>query len=128
MTVIETSRRLGRAERKVLRLQRRLWFAQRAIWRTAIVLAVLLVGGVLWAACARLNCSTRGAGAGSAESGAHLVAAFGVGEVVAPEFGGGIAHKGCDQRRHPGGAREAGPVRMRDGGFQDGGARTAVGA
>lgn len=48
MTVIETSRRLGRAERKVLRLQRRLWFAQLAIWPTVIVLAVLLGGGVLW--------------------------------------------------------------------------------
>ncbi|OSC27998.1 hypothetical protein B8W69_12280 [Mycobacterium vulneris] len=48
MTVIETSRRLGRAERKVLRLQRRLWFAQLAVWPIVIVLAVLLVGGVLW--------------------------------------------------------------------------------
>ncbi|GAB1815741.1 hypothetical protein MUNTM_47810 [Mycobacterium sp. MUNTM1] len=48
MTVIETSRRLGRAERKVLRLQRRLWLAQLAVWPTVIALAVLLVGGVLW--------------------------------------------------------------------------------
>lgn len=48
MTVIETSRRLGRAERKVLRLQRRLWLAQVAMWPTVIVLVVLLVGGVLW--------------------------------------------------------------------------------
>lgn len=48
MTVIETSRRIGRAERKVLRLQRRLWLAQVAMWPTVIVLAVLLVGGVLW--------------------------------------------------------------------------------
>jgi hypothetical protein len=48
MTLIDTPRRLGRAERKVLRLQRRLWFAQLAIWPTVIVLAVLLVGGVLW--------------------------------------------------------------------------------
>lgn len=48
MTVIETSRRLGRAERKVLRLQRRLWFAQLAMWPTVIALAVVLVGGVLW--------------------------------------------------------------------------------
>lgn len=48
MTVIEGSRRLGRAERKILRLQRRLWFAQLAMWPTVIVLAVLLVGGVLW--------------------------------------------------------------------------------
>ncbi len=47
MTLIETSRRLGRAERKVLRLQRRLWLAQVAMWPTLIVLAVLLVG-VLW--------------------------------------------------------------------------------
>ncbi len=49
MTLIDASRRLGRAERKVLRLQRRLWFAQLAMWPTVIVLAVLLVGGVLWA-------------------------------------------------------------------------------
>ena len=48
MTVIEASRRLGRAERKMLRLQRRLWLAQLAMWPTAIVLAVLLLGGVLW--------------------------------------------------------------------------------
>jgi hypothetical protein len=48
MTVIETSRRLGRAESKVLRLQRRLWLAQLAMWPTVIVLAILLVGGVLW--------------------------------------------------------------------------------
>jgi hypothetical protein len=48
MTVIETSRRLGRAERKVLRLQRRLWFAQLAMWPAVIVLTVVLVGGVLW--------------------------------------------------------------------------------
>jgi hypothetical protein len=48
MTVLETSRRLGRAERKLLRLQRRLWLAQLAMWPTLIVLAVLLVGGVLW--------------------------------------------------------------------------------
>lgn len=48
MTVIETSRRLGRAERKVLRLQRRLWFAQLAVWPAVIVLTVVLVGGVLW--------------------------------------------------------------------------------
>lgn len=49
MTVLETSRRLGRAERKMLRLQRRLWLAQLAMWPALIVLAVLLVGGVLWA-------------------------------------------------------------------------------
>lgn len=48
MTVIETSRRLGRAERKVLRLQRRLWLAQLAMWPTVIVLAILLAGGALW--------------------------------------------------------------------------------
>ncbi|WP_406816498.1 hypothetical protein [Mycobacterium sp. M23085] len=48
MTVIDTSRRLGRAERKMLRLQRRLWLAQLAMWPTVIVLAVLLVGGGLW--------------------------------------------------------------------------------
>lgn len=48
MTVLETSRRLGRAERKVLRLQRRLWLAQVAIWPAVIVLAVLLAVGVLW--------------------------------------------------------------------------------
>ncbi len=47
MTLIETSRRLGRAERKVLRLQRRLWLAQLAMWPTIIVLVTLLVG-VLW--------------------------------------------------------------------------------
>ena len=47
MTMIETSRRLGRAERKVLRLQRRLWLAQLAMWPTMIVLVALLVG-VLW--------------------------------------------------------------------------------
>jgi hypothetical protein len=44
MNVIETSRRLGRGERKVLRLQRQLWLAQLAMWPTAIALAVLLVG------------------------------------------------------------------------------------
>ena len=48
MTVIETSRRLGRAERKLLRLQRRLWLAQLAMWPAVIVLAVLLMVGVLW--------------------------------------------------------------------------------
>ncbi len=50
MTVLETSRRLGRAERNVLRLQRRLWLAQVAMWPTVIVLAVLLAVGVLWLA------------------------------------------------------------------------------
>lgn len=57
MTLIETSRRLGRAERKLLRLQRRLWLAQLAMWPTVIVLAVLLVGGVLWVVLRR---SSRG--------------------------------------------------------------------
>lgn len=47
MSLIETSQRLRRAERKVLRLQRRLWLAQLAVWPTVIVLAVLLVGA-LW--------------------------------------------------------------------------------
>ena len=32
----------------MLRLQRRLWLAQLAMWPTAIVLAILLLGGVLW--------------------------------------------------------------------------------
>lgn len=50
MTVIETSRHMGRAERKVLRLQRRLWLAQLAMWPTLTVLAVLLVAGALWVA------------------------------------------------------------------------------
>ncbi|ORA09558.1 hypothetical protein [Mycobacterium arosiense] len=48
MTVIETSRRLGRAERKVLRLQRRLWLAQLAMWPIAIVLAAALLAGTVW--------------------------------------------------------------------------------
>lgn len=55
MTVIETSRRLGRAKRKVLRLQRRLWLAQLAMWPTAIALAVLLTGAsvLVWRRSAR---------------------------------------------------------------------------
>lgn len=48
MTVIETSQRLRRAERKVLRLQRWLWLAQLALWPTVIVSSVLLAG-LLWA-------------------------------------------------------------------------------
>jgi hypothetical protein len=48
MTLIETSRRLGRAERKVLRLQRRLWLAQLAMWPTVIVLAAGLLAAVVW--------------------------------------------------------------------------------
>lgn len=48
MTVIETSRRLGRAERKVLRLQRRLWLAQVAMWPTALVVAAALLAGTVW--------------------------------------------------------------------------------
>lgn len=48
MTLIETSRRLGRAERKVLRLQRRLWLAQLAIWPTVIVLVAGLLAAVVW--------------------------------------------------------------------------------
>ncbi|OBB97919.1 hypothetical protein [Mycobacterium sp. 852002-40037_SCH5390672] len=48
MTLIETSRRLGRAERKALRLQRRLWLAQLAMWPTVILLAAVLLAGVLW--------------------------------------------------------------------------------
>ncbi|BBY35934.1 hypothetical protein MMAN_00680 [Mycobacterium mantenii] len=48
MTLIETTRRARRAERKVLRLQRRLWLAQLAMWPTVIALAVLLLAGVLW--------------------------------------------------------------------------------
>lgn len=48
MNVIETSRRLGRAERKVLRLQRRLWLAQLAMWPTAIALAAALLAGTVW--------------------------------------------------------------------------------
>lgn len=63
MTVIETSRRLGRAERKVMRLQRRLLFAQLAMWPTVIVLAVLLVGGVLWAVRRRRSTGGRHAAA-----------------------------------------------------------------
>ncbi len=48
MTLIETSRRLGRAERKVLRLQGRLWLAQLAMWPTAIVFSAVLVAGAVW--------------------------------------------------------------------------------
>lgn len=48
MTVIETSRRLGSAERKVMRLQRRLWLAQLAMWPTVFVLAAAVVAGVVW--------------------------------------------------------------------------------
>ncbi|MCK8647163.1 hypothetical protein [Mycobacterium colombiense] len=63
MTVIETSRRLGRAERKVLRLQRRLWLAQLAMWPTLTVLAVLLVAGVLWVVARRRSTGGRHAAA-----------------------------------------------------------------
>lgn len=50
MTVIETSQRLRRAERKALRLQRGLWLAQLAVWPTVIVSAILLagVGWTVW--------------------------------------------------------------------------------
>lgn len=50
MTVIETSQRLRGAQRKVLRLQRRLWLAELALWPAAIVLAavVLATGWLLW--------------------------------------------------------------------------------
>lgn len=58
MTLIETSRRLGRAERKVLRLQRRLWLAQLAMWPTVIVLAAgLLAAVVLWVRRRRVRTS-----------------------------------------------------------------------
>ena len=48
MTLIETSRRLRRAERKVLRLQRRMWLAQLAMWPTVIVLVAGLLAVVVW--------------------------------------------------------------------------------
>lgn len=50
MTVIETSQRLRRAQGKVLRLQRRLWLAELAMWPAAIVVAalVLVTGWLLW--------------------------------------------------------------------------------
>lgn len=50
MTVHETSQRLRGAQRKVLRLQRRVWLAELALWPAAIVLAALVLGTVwlLW--------------------------------------------------------------------------------
>lgn len=50
MTVIEMSQRLRGAQRKVLRLQRRLWLAELALWPAAIVVAalVLVTGRLLW--------------------------------------------------------------------------------
>lgn len=48
MTLMETSRRLGRAERKVVRLQRRLWLAQLAMWPTVIVLVAGLLAALVW--------------------------------------------------------------------------------
>lgn len=50
MTVIEMSQRLRGAQRKVLRLQRRLWLAELALWPGAIVLAALALGAgwLLW--------------------------------------------------------------------------------
>ncbi|MES3638352.1 hypothetical protein Q9Q75_06005 [Mycobacterium intracellulare] len=50
MTVLETSQRLRGAQRKVLRLQRRVWLAELALWPAAIVLAVLVLGTgwLLW--------------------------------------------------------------------------------
>jgi len=52
MALIETSQRLRGTQRKVLRLQRRLWLAELALWPTVIVLAVLMAG-VLWIAWRR---------------------------------------------------------------------------
>lgn len=50
MTVIEMSQRLRGAQRKVLRLQRRLWLAELALWPATIVVAalVLVTGWLLW--------------------------------------------------------------------------------
>lgn len=50
MTVIETSQRLRGAQRKMLRLQRRLWLAELALWPAAIVSAALVLGTgwLLW--------------------------------------------------------------------------------
>lgn len=50
MTVIETAQRLRGAQRKVLRLQRRLWLAELALWPAALLLAALVAvtGWLLW--------------------------------------------------------------------------------
>jgi hypothetical protein len=48
MNVKEASRRARRAEQMVLRLQRRLWFAQLALWPT-VVLSGILVMAAAWA-------------------------------------------------------------------------------
>ena len=48
MTVNETSQRIWRGRRKVMRLQRDLMLAQLALWPTLIVSAVLLTVAV-WA-------------------------------------------------------------------------------
>lgn len=42
MTVKETSQRVRRGRRKVVRLQRDLWLAQLALWPTLILSAILL--------------------------------------------------------------------------------------
>lgn len=42
MTVKETSQRVWRGRRKVMRLQRDLWLAQVALWPTLILSAILL--------------------------------------------------------------------------------------
>jgi hypothetical protein len=70
MTVIETSQRLRRTQRKVLRLQRRMWLAQLAVWPTAIVLAVLLVGA-LWVLWQRRSAGRRPASAPAADALPH---------------------------------------------------------
>ena len=70
MTVIETSQRLRRTQRKVLRLQGRLWLAQLAVWPTAIFLALLLVGA-LWVLWQRRSTGRRHASAPAADALPH---------------------------------------------------------
>lgn len=70
MTVIETSQRLRRTQRKVLRLQRRLWLAQLAVWPTAVVVAVLLTAA-LWVVWQRRSAGRRHASAPAADALPH---------------------------------------------------------
>ncbi|AKK26309.1 hypothetical protein [Mycobacterium sp. EPa45] len=40
--------RLQHAEKRIVRLQRRVWLAQTLVWPTVIVGAILAVGAVVW--------------------------------------------------------------------------------
>lgn len=50
MNLVETSRRVRRGERRLMKWQRRLWLAELALWPTVLLLAVLLAaaGWLLW--------------------------------------------------------------------------------